>query len=73
MAKADEISRATGMRGRYDPARVSDAHKVEIINPSDPVLLEAGVAVRPPYHVEVEQGPILVQVQVTAEFKVGIE
>lgn len=72
MAKADEISRATGMRVVMT-RRVSDAHKVEIINPSDPVLLEAGVAVRPPYHVEVQRGQILVQVQVTAEFEVGIE
>lgn len=71
-AKAEEISRATGMRVVMI-RRISDAHKVEIINPSDPVLLEAGASVRPPYHVAVQRGEILVQVEVTAEFDVAME
>lgn len=70
MAKAEAMSEATGMRVVMT-RRVSDAHKIDIINPSDPLLLEGGTA-RPPYPVPVKRGEILVQVEVSAEFEVGI-
>lgn len=70
MAKAEAMSEATGMRVVMT-RRVSDAHKIEIINPSDPLLLEGSTA-RPPYPVPVKRGQILVQVEVSAEFEVGI-
>lgn len=67
MAKAEVISKATDTRV-VTIRRVTDANKVEVYNPSDPVLVELGEAPKTPFHLTVERGEILVQVEVTMEF-----
>lgn len=70
MAKAETITAATGTR-IVTIRQVHDSNKIQVYNPSDPVLVEASSGPNIPYPVTVERGQVLVQVEVTMEFEVA--
>lgn len=70
MAKAETITAATGTR-IVTIRQVNDSNKIQVYNPSDPVLVESPSAPDIPYPVTVERGQVLVQVEVTMEFEVA--
>lgn len=70
MEKAEAIVKATETR-IVTIRQVTDSNKVQIYNPSDPVLVEVTRTDETPYQVPVERGQVLVQVEVTMEFEVA--
>lgn len=70
MAKAEVISAATGTR-IVNIRQVNDSNKIQVYNPSDPVLVESASGPDLPYPVTVERGQVLVQVEVAMEFEVA--
>lgn len=71
IAKANIISQATGMR-IVMIRRVTDANQIEIINPSDQVLIGSEGGSQYALHAGVQRGEIMVQVEVTVEFEVAL-
>jgi len=49
---------------------VRDANVVQVINPTDPVLAQAGTVQHPQFGLPVQRGDIVVQVEVTMLFEV---
>lgn len=69
MTKAETISKTTGSR-IVMIRQVRDANIVQVINPTDPALSQAGTVQHPQFGLPVQRGDIVVQVEVTMLFEV---
>ncbi len=69
MAKAETITKTTGSR-IVMIRQVRDANIVQVINPTDPALAQAGTLQHPQFGLPVQRGEIGVQVEITMLFEV---
>lgn len=70
MAKAETISKTTGSR-IVMIRQVRDANILQVINPTDPALSQAGTVQHPQFGLPVQRGEIGVQVEITMLFEVS--